>query len=322
MSHIDPLSNSCPVLSSRNEHDSRAHHHSVVRSNHQHLHHCSQQQQQQPASHSNFAGKNFTGETPAVAEQLDQLSKRFNVPPQRVQCVQPQFRCPSHVASGLQTQRSRPEQEQQDVVRRQTVRRVSETYFFVNVTVAPAKLPVTLFSPKDVWATCVFMCFGSCCSDGGFLSRSQTGDSIATHSAHIPALPPKLGSFPGGDDDNSLSEHTYELPLYNEPAYLVSTASLLFLSASRTLSRTPNRLEAQFVSENRTPSMKFFQQMLCGQTSLSSSFRAWFWWTLHSYISVQSVVDVFARANWQLCVVLKDLSWCFGVSLPDQKTVP
>ncbi len=73
-------------------------------------------------------------------------------------------------------------------------------------------------------------------SDGGFLSRSQTGDSLTA-----PAIPPKmLGSFPG-DDDNSLAEQTYELPIYNEPAYLVSTTFLFFEAGGYTLPTGPKR---------------------------------------------------------------------------------
>ena len=58
-----------------------------------------------------------------------------------------------------------------------------------------------------------------CYSDGGFLTRSQDSKEFA------PAVPPKMMGY--HDDDNSLTEQTYELPIYNEPAYLVSTCLLL-----------------------------------------------------------------------------------------------
>ena len=59
------------------------------------------------------------------------------------------------------------------------------------------------------------------CSDGGFLTRSQESkDSFA------PAVPPKMLGY--HDDENSLTDQgTYDLPIYNEPAYLVSTTRTL-----------------------------------------------------------------------------------------------
>ena len=70
------------------------------------------------------------------------------------------------------------------------------------------------------------------CSDGGFLSRSDSRASKDSRDAYTPAVPPKMIGYMDDDSSTQNSTHdaTYELPLYNE--HLVVSAHTFYFSFS------------------------------------------------------------------------------------------